>query len=63
MPGFNAFSMNVSTVNLKIFYIPGGIYKFERKFNKHSGETGKALWVYRNMKECILEVNLEGQGW
>ena len=40
---FNAFFRNVNTINLKIFLTHGGIYKFERKFNKHSGERVKAL--------------------
>ena len=40
---FNAFFRNVNTINLKIFPTHGGIYKFERKFNKHSGERVKAL--------------------
>ena len=38
MPRFNAFSRNVNTMNLKIFLTHGGVYNFERKFNKHSGE-------------------------
>ena len=43
MKKFNAFFRNVSTINLKIFPTQGGIYKFERKFNKHSGKRVKAL--------------------
>ena len=35
---FNAFFRNVDVINSKIFPTHGGIYKFERKFNKHSGE-------------------------
>ena len=35
---FNAFSRNVNTINLKIFVTHGGIYNFERKRSKHSGE-------------------------
>ena len=38
MPGFSAFSRNMNTINLKIFHNLAGIYKFERKFNKHSVE-------------------------
>ena len=34
----NAFSRNVNSTNLKFFPTHGGILKFERKFNKHSGE-------------------------
>ena len=35
---FNAFFRNVDIINSKNFPTHGGIYKFERKFNKHSGE-------------------------
>ena len=38
MTGTNAFSRDVNSINLKIFRIYGGIRKFERKFNKNSGE-------------------------
>ena len=38
MPRINAFSRNVNYVNLKIFPTHGKPQKFERKFNKHSGE-------------------------
>ena len=61
MPRFNAYFSNVNTINLNIFPTHGGIYKFVRKFNKHSGER-KTFGVYRIMK-CVLEANLEGQGW
>ena len=46
MPRFNAFSGNVKTVNLKIFPDYDRIYRFERKFNKHS-------WERKNPKEFI----------
>ena len=46
MPRFNTFSGNVKTVNLKIFPDYDRIYRFERKFNKHSGER-------KNPKEFI----------
>ena len=38
---FNAFFRNVDIINSKIFPTHGGIYKFERKFNKHSGERDR----------------------
>ena len=38
MPRFNTFSINVSTINLKSFPNHGRIYRFARKFNKHSEE-------------------------
>ena len=40
---FFMFSTNLNSINLKVFPINGGINKFERKFNKHSGERHKAL--------------------
>ena len=53
MPRSNAFSRNANAINLKIFPKHGEIYKFERNFNKHSGER----------KGCIHEANFEGQEW
>ena len=41
MPRFNTFSRNASTINLKFFPNHGEIYRFERKFKKHSGERVK----------------------
>ena len=38
MPKFSSFSRNVNTINMKIFTNHGKIYRFEKKFNKHSGE-------------------------
>ena len=38
MSKFSAFSRNANTINLKIYPTHGGIYKFERKFTKQSGE-------------------------
>ena len=38
---FNAFFRNVDIINSKNFPTHGGIYKFERKFNKHSGERDR----------------------
>ena len=38
MPRFNTFSKNLNNINLKSFPTYVGIYKFERKLNKHSGE-------------------------
>ena len=38
MPRFSAFNRNVSTINVEIFPTHRGRYKFERKFNKYSGE-------------------------
>ena len=35
---FDAFSRKVNTIKLKVFAKNGGIYKFERKFKKHSRE-------------------------
>ena len=41
MPRFNVFSRNVNIITLKIFSRHGRIYKFEREFNKHFGESPK----------------------
>ena len=38
MPRYNAFSRNVNIMYLKILRTHGVIYKFEKEFNKHSGE-------------------------
>ena len=43
MPRYNAFSRNVNIMYLKILRTHGVIYKFEKEFNKHSGERDKAL--------------------
>ena len=43
MPTIDVFSKNVNTNNLKIFVTHGGIYKFEKKFNKHYGKRDKVL--------------------
>ena len=37
MPRLNAFSRKRNTKNLKLFPNYGRIYRFERKFNRHSG--------------------------
>ena len=37
-------------------------YKSLRENSASIRERDKALGVYRNMKGCILEYNLEGQG-
>ena len=53
---------NFNTINLKLFWNHGGIYKFEKKIKKYSGITN-LLKVHRNTREYILEVNCEGLGW
>ena len=58
MPRINAFSRNMNSITLKIFPTNGGIEKFERNFWTEIKPWG----VYRNIKGCILEANLEGQG-
>ena len=37
-PKFSAFSGNVNTINFKISFPHGRIYRFERKFSKQPGE-------------------------
>ena len=46
-------------MNLKLFQNYGGIYRFEKKIKKYSGEINP-LGVHRNMRGRILEVNFEG---
>ena len=43
-------------MNLKLVLNHGGIYRFEKKFKKYSGEINP-LGVHRNMRGCIFEVN------
>ena len=35
---FKAFSRDVNTMNFKTFPTHYGVYKFEEKYSKHSGE-------------------------
>ena len=63
IPRINAFSRNVNSTNLKIFPTHGGIFKFERKFNKHSGEREREREREIKSQGVILEANVEGQGW
>ena len=60
MPQINTFSMNVDSKNLKFF--PHMVkYKSLRENSTSILERNKSL-VYRNMKRCIYETNLEGLG-
>ena len=60
MPQINTLAMNVDSKNLKIF--PHMVkYKSSRENSTSILERNKSL-VYRNMKRCILETNLEGLG-
>ena len=47
MPRISPFSRNMNSINLKVFPTWFNIKPWE---------------IYRNMKGCILEPNLEGQG-
>ena len=53
---------NLNTMNSKHFFNHSGIYKFEKKIKKYSGEINP-LGFHRNMRGCILEVNSAGLGW
>ena len=46
-------------MNLKVFCNHGGIYRFEKKLKKYSGEINP-LGDHRIIRGCILEVNSEG---
>ena len=60
MSRLNALFRNVNTINLGIFPTHGGIYKWV-KIQQAFWREWKSWRVYRNMKGCILETNLEGQ--
>ena len=63
MPRFNAFSGNVSTINLEIFPTTWwNIYKFERKFNKHSGERKSPKEFIEISKDVSLRLILKEKG-
>ena len=62
MHRFNPFYTNVNTIDLKNFPTHGGVYKLE-KIQQAFWREIKPYGVYRNTKGCILEANLEGQGW
>ena len=47
-----AFSSNLNTITLKIFPNHVGIYRFERKFRKCSGERQNPKW-YLETRRCI----------
>ena len=54
MHQFNPFSRNVNSINLKLFSTNGGIYKLEKI---------QQAFKYEKYEKCILEANLEVQGW
>ena len=58
----NVFSKNANDMNLKCSPIHGRIYKSE-KIQQAFWREIKAQEVSRNIKGCILEASLEGQGW
>ena len=58
----NLFASNLNTINLKLFRNLGGIYRFEKIFEKYSGEIS-LLGVHRNVGWCFVEVNFEELGW
>ena len=49
-------------MNLKQLCNHGGIYRFQKKIKKYSGEINP-LGIHRNIRQRILEVNSEGLGW
>ena len=56
------FSVILTPWIWNIFFNHGGIYKFEEKIKKYSGEIN-LLRVHRNIRGCIFEVNSKGLGW
>ena len=62
MPRFNAFYRNVYAINLKIIPTHGGIYKCERKFNKHSGEKLSLNDFIDLWKDVSLRLILKDKG-
>ena len=63
VPWINAFSRNFSSINLNVF--PHMMeYKSLRENSTSILKRDKAIeGVYRNMKGCVLEANIEGQEW
>ena len=63
VPWINAFSRNFSSINLNVF--PHVMeYKSLRENSTSILKRDKAIeGVYRNMKGCVLEANIEGQEW
>ena len=59
MTRINAFSRNVNSINLKNIEYRENVEKIKQAFWKEI----KPYRVYRNMKRCIFEANIEGQGW
>ena len=55
----NAFSRNVNSINLKNIEYRENVEKIKQAFWKEINPYR----VYRNMKRCIFEANIEGQGW
>ena len=51
---FNAVSRNINTIILKIFCNHGGIYKFERKSSKYSGERLSSMEFMQIWKDVSL---------
>ena len=62
MHRFNVFSKNVNTINWKIFPTHGGRYMLQKIQQAFLREI-KSYGVLGNMKGCIFEAILEGQGW
>ena len=58
----NVFSSHLNVMNLKLFRSHGGIYRFEKKSKKYSGEMNP-LGLHRNIRGRILGVNSEGLMW
>ena len=48
----------LNTINLKIFSNHGGVYTFERKFTKCSGD--KSLRCLRKQRDLLFKVNSMG---
>ena len=66
MPRFNGFSRNMATINLKIF-LKNVVKIFFLKILRESsisilGREINPKEVYKKMKGCIFQFNLEGQG-
>ena len=52
----NVFFRNINTITFQILYNQVGIYSFEKKFKKYTGDANP-VGVQRNVRGCILEVD------
>ena len=62
MPRINAFSRNQYSINLKIFPTHGREQKFDRNFNKYSGERKSPREFIETWEDVSLRLILKDKG-